>query len=286
MDGSRATVRPFKLSLNGAPVNATADLDLGVPGYRYDATVDADRVPVAPLVSTFLPERKGQMGGTLTAHLQLRGAGVTGRGLQKNLTGHFTAGVTNLNLAVANVRNPVLKSVINVVATIPQLLGNPESGIISLLGQATGQGGGLMDTLRQSPIQIINAQGRAGDGRIDLQPATVQSLAFKATGRGDIVLAPMISGSSINIPVAISVSQPIAQQLNFARGNTPANGDYVPLPQFLTMTGTLGVPRTDINKLALGGMAVKSLGGGLLNTATNTAATVGHLLNDLLKKVK
>jgi len=286
LDGGRVTVKPFKLSLNGAPVNATVDLNLGVPGYRYDATLDADRVPVAPLVDTFVPERKGQMGGTLRAHSQFRGAGVTGRGLQKNLTGQFTVNVTNLNLAVANVRNPVLKSVINVVATIPQLLGNPESGIISLFDQATGQGGGLMDRLRQSPIQIITAQGRAGDGRIDLQSATVQSTAFKADARGDIALAPVIPNSVINIPVAISVSQPIARQLNFAHGNTPARAAYVPLPQFLTMAGTLGIPRTDINKLALGGMAVKSLGGGLLNTATNTASTVGHLLNDLLKKVK
>ncbi len=76
-------LKPFKLSLNGAPVNATVDLNLGVPGYRYDVAFSADRIPVAPLVNTFVPDRKGQMGGTLTANAQIKGAGITGASLAK-----------------------------------------------------------------------------------------------------------------------------------------------------------------------------------------------------------
>jgi hypothetical protein len=36
----------------------------------------------------------------------------------------------------------------------------------------------------------------------------------------------------------------------------------------------------------LGGMAVKSLGGGIIGTSTNGASQLGNLLNSLLKKVK
>ena len=143
-----------------------------------------------------------------------------------------------------------------------------------------------MDTLRQSPIQVINAQIRAGGGRIDLTSASVQSTAFKADGQGAIALARVLTNSTINIPIAISVSQPIGKQLNLTSGNASANAAYVPLPQFLTMKGTIGDPKTGINKLALGGMAVKSLGGGILSTTTNAASQVGNLLNSLLKKVK
>ena len=38
MDGGHVLVKPFQLVLNGAPVNATADLDLSVPGYKYNLT--------------------------------------------------------------------------------------------------------------------------------------------------------------------------------------------------------------------------------------------------------
>jgi hypothetical protein len=272
--------------LNGAPVNATVDLNLGVPGYQYNVAFGADRVPVAPLVNSFVPDRKGQMGGTLTASAQLKGAGVTGAGLQKNLNGQFTFGMTNLNLSVVDVHSAILKTVINVVATIPEILGNPGGAVTSLLGQVTGQGGGLMDDLKKSPIQVINAQIKAGGGRIDLQQAAVQSTAFMADAQGGINLAQVLTNSTIHIPVTVFVSQPISKRLNLAPGNTPANAAYVPLPQFLTLKGTIGVPKTDINKMALGGMAVQSLGGGLLKTATNTTSTVGHLLNDLLKSVK
>ncbi|MGA2279163.1 MAG: AsmA family protein [Verrucomicrobiota bacterium] len=286
VDGGHVTVKPFQLTLNGAPVNATVDLNLGVPGYKYDLAFGADRVPVAPLVNTFMPDRKGQMGGTFTAQAKFSGAGVTGAGLQRNLTGQFAGGVTNLNLSVMDVHSAILKTLINVIATIPQLLSSPESAIASLLGQVTGQGGGLMDELKKSPIQVINAQIRAGGGRIDLTSATVQSTAFKADGQGGIVLAQVLTNSTINIPVAVFVSRPIGKQLNLTSGNAAANATDVPLPQFLTMKGTIGNPRADINKLALGGMTVKSLGGGLLNTTTNAASQVGNLLNNLLKKVK
>jgi uncharacterized protein involved in outer membrane biogenesis len=286
VDGGHVTVKPFQLTLNGAPVNGTADLNLGVPGYRYDVAFGGDRVPVAPLVNTFIPSRKGQMGGNLTAQAKFSGAGITGAGLQKNLTGQFAGGVTNLNLSVMDAHSSILKTLINVIATIPQLLSSPESAFASLLGQVTGQGGGLMDELKKSPIQVINAQIRAGEGRIDLTSASVQSTAFKADAQGGIALTQVLTNSTINIPIAVFVSWPIARQLNLTSGNAPANATYVPLPQFLTMKGTMGVPKADINKVALGGMAVQSIGSGIINTSTNGASQVGNLLNNLLKKVK
>jgi uncharacterized protein involved in outer membrane biogenesis len=286
VDGGRVTVKPFQLTLNGAPVNAALDLNLGVPGYKYDLTFGADRVPVAPLMNTFVPERKGQAGGTFTAQAKFNGAGVTGAGLQRNLTGQFAGGVTNLNLAVENVQNSALRMIINVVATLPQLLSNPASTLVSWVDLFTGHGGGLMDTLRQSPIQIINLQGKAGGGRIDLTSATVQSAAFRADGQGNIVLAQVLTNSTIHIPITVLVNRPIATQLNLASGTGSAGAAYVPLPQFLAMKGTLGNPKTDIKRTALVGLTVQSLGGGLLRTSTNSAGQVGNLLNNLLKKVK
>jgi len=51
LDGSHALVKPFQLTLNGAPVNATVDLDLGVPGYKYDVAFSAKAIPLPPLVT-------------------------------------------------------------------------------------------------------------------------------------------------------------------------------------------------------------------------------------------
>jgi hypothetical protein len=286
VDGGHVTIKPFHLTLNGAPVNASVDLNLGVPGYKYDLDFGADRVPVAPLVNTFAPDRKGQLGGTFTARAKFSGAGITGAGLEKNLTGQFAVGATNLNLSVVDVHSAILKTLINVIATIPQLLSSPDRAIASLLGQATGQGGGLMDELKQSPIQVINAQGKAGDGRIDLTSATVQSTAFKADARGGIVLTQVLTNSTINIPVAVFVNQSIGKQLNLASDNTASSATYVPLPQFVTLTGTIGNPNADINKAALAGLAVKSVGQSILGQPQNGGSKAGNLLNNLFKRSK
>ena len=284
MDGGHVLVKPFQLVLNGAPASATADLDLSVPGYKYNLNVNADQVPLGPLVNTFAPDRQGQLGGTLTTHAQIAGAGVTGMDLKQNLAGQFEVDATNLNLSVVNVRSQILKTLINVVATVPQLLSNPETAVLSLLTRATGLSkGGLMNQLQQSPIETITVQGGAGDGQINLQLAVVQSAAFEADATGTIALAPVLTNSTINIPMTILLSRAIAGQLNLTAANTSA-GAYVPLPQFFTMTGTLGNPDKKINKLALVGLTVQSVGNSLIKPSNGNTSPVGNLLNQLLRR--
>ena len=289
IDGGHFLLKPFQLVLNGAPVAATADVDLGVPGYKYSVAFNAQNVPLAPLVDTFEPARAGQMGGALTSGAQISGAGITGASLQKNLAGTFNLGMTNLNLSVINVHSSILKSVINVIATIPELLSNPASAIASLFGGATGHAG-LMDQLEQAPIEIISVQAKAGNGVVNLQSATVQSAAFAANATGGVTLNPVLTNSTINIPVTVSLSQAIAKQLNVTSTKASANAAYVPLPQFLTLTGVIGNPKANIDKLALAGVAVHSVTGNLLNPnpsgnnpSGNNPSTVGNLLNQLLK---
>ena len=59
--GSHVVLNPFKLALNGAPVDANVDLDLGVPGYKYDTAFNLKAVPLTPLVNSFEPDRKGKL---------------------------------------------------------------------------------------------------------------------------------------------------------------------------------------------------------------------------------
>jgi hypothetical protein len=282
IDGGHIVLKPCQLVLNGAPVSATADVDLGVPGYKYSVSFNAQGIPLAPLVDTFEPLRAGQMGGALTAVAQISGAGITGASLQKNLAGTFNLGMTNLNLSVINVHSTILKSVINVVATIPELLSNPASAIASLFG-GTGGHGGLMDQLQQAPIEVISMQAKAGGGQVDLQSSTVQSSAFEADATGTIALDPVLTNSVINIPVTVSLSQAIAKQLNVTSTTVSDSATYVPLPQFLTLTGTIGNPKANIDKLALTGVVVHSVGGSLLNPSNNNSSPVGNLLNQFLQ---
>lgn len=267
VDGGHVVLNPFKLALNGAPVSTTADLDLGVPGYKYALTFGAQAVPLAPLVNSLQPEQKGRVGGTFSTQANIGGAGTTGASLRKSLKGQFDAGATNLNLSIANAQSPLLKRLIDVVATIPELLRNPEAAASSLLGAlgpkaAAGKSGGLANELSKAPIQQVDARGAMGNGQVTLKQAQVRSSAFQANATGAIALADVLTNSTLQIPVTIALSRPLADKLNLA-AKTPTNVAYVKLPDFLTMRGTLGQPKSDVNKKVLAATAAGTITGAI-----------------------
>jgi uncharacterized protein involved in outer membrane biogenesis len=299
VDGGHVVLNPLKLTLNGAPVNTTLNLDLGVPGYKYDVSLSALAIPLAPLVNSFQPERKGILSGTLTAQAKLGGAGVTGAGLQKSLTGQFDMASTNLNLSVDNIQGNtfytrLLKTLVKTIAVIPDLAKNPGGTATSLLQGLTGSGSSSSSTrasadLAKSPINSIILRGTAGSGRVDLQKAIVQSPTFEAQASGTITLAEVLTNSPLQIPVSVSLERSVAQRLNMA-GNTPTNATYAKLPDFLTIKGTLGNSKSDINPVALASAVLQGAGGtagqaggvlqsfsGLLSGGTN--ATPGGSTN-------
>ena len=310
MNGGHVVLNPFQLALNGAPVNTKLDLDLGVPGWKYDWSLSAQAIPLTPLVNSFQPERKGSLGGTLTAQAKFIGAGSTGASLQKNLTGQFDLSCTNLNLAVDKIQGDtvytrLLKTLVNTIAVIPELVNNPAGKVTSLLsgltsglgGSSTNSAGSLTDDLLKSPINSATLHGSVGSGRVNLQQAVVQSAAFEAQAHdGTITLAEVMNNSSLQVPISVSLARAVAQRINMA-GNTPANATYAKLPDFLTMKGTLGNVKADVNYVALGSAILQGTGGkgggllqgigGLLNNsapaATNAPATIQAPVKNLLK---
>jgi uncharacterized protein involved in outer membrane biogenesis len=281
IDGGHIVIDPFKLALNSAPVSSTVDLDLDVPGFKYDLTIGAQAVPLAPLVNSFQPERKGILSGTLTAQAKVNGAGITGQGLQKNLGGQFDIGSTNLNLSIDNIPNDsvstrVLKVLVNAVASIPEIVKNPTGSALSLgqglFSSGSPSGGGATNELSKSPINSIVLRGTMGSGRVDLQRAEVQSPAFETQMSGNVTLAPVLTNSPLQMPVAVYLERTVAQKLHLA-GNTPTNALYAKMPEFLTLTGTAGDPKTQINYLALVTAALQGAGG--------AAGQVGSILQGL-----
>jgi hypothetical protein len=305
LEGSRVRLNPCKLRLNGAPAELTADLDLGVPGYKYELACNAQHIPLAPLMNSFQPERKGQVSGTVTGQARAGGAGVTGLSLQKNLAAQFDVSSTNLNLSVKDIRNPLLKGLVSVVSWIPELVGNPAGAAGLLLQTFSGKtqtSGTVATEVQKSPIDSILARGKVGSGRVDLQHAVVQSPTFRAEAQGTIALAPIWTNSPIQIPVAVSLNRSLAQRMNLVPANTPTNAAYARLPDFLTMKGTVGAPVIDMTKLASGLLqgvqtAVPSASGvlqqlGTILTGSTNAPTGGranqpganqNTINDLLQ---
>lgn len=290
LDRTRVQLQPFRLTLNGSPIRATADVDLSVPGYKYALTFGATNVPFGPLWNTFKPLEKGKEQGTLTALVNMNGIGTTGEAVQKNLSGKFDINTTNLNLAVDDVRNPVLKTLIFVIAKMPELLKNPASAGTSVAKGALDSvlgvplSGDLAKDLKKSPIDVIAARGTIGSGKVELEKGTVRSPTFLAESTGTITLAKELTNSTIQLPISISLAMPLAQEINFTPTNAPTNAAYVKFPDFYSETGTLAKPTPHINALALGSDALQKLGFNIpILVSTNLLAGTNGVMGNVLQ---
>jgi hypothetical protein len=224
------------------------------------------KVPLAPLVNSFQPERKGQIGGVLTASAQIKGAGITGASLQKNLSGQAQFVVTNLNLAIENTRSKHLRPLVDAIVGIPDLIRNPGEKVVGLaqgalgtvLGTPRASRSGYSEEVMRAPINAIVLRASADNGRVELQQTRVLSSAFEADARGDITLAPVLTNSTLKIPVSIALQRSLADKIGLVPANTPTNVAYLPLPDFYTEVGTIGDPKPHIDPVALVAFAAKA----------------------------
>lgn len=238
--GSRIEVQPFELALNGAPVKAGVNLDLGVPGYTYDVKLHADRVPVMPFANSFVPMLKDRIGGAMNAGLEVKGAGVTGTSLQKSLAGGMQFAVTNANLKLTEAASK--KGVLTILA--------------SLLASALN-----IPELRDQPIMDITAQAKMGGGRIDLTQALIRSASLEAGSTGSIAIASDLMQSPLDLPVTVALRRDLAQRARLVGADTPTNATYVAIPPLASVKGTLGAPAPEVDKVRAGALAARGLAG-------------------------
>jgi hypothetical protein len=232
VDGGRVIIDPCRLALNGAPVNAKVDLNLGVKGYTYVLSLLMDKVPLEPIANTFSPETRGQYQGLIMASAQIKGAGVTGASLQKNLGGQASFSFTNANIQLIG---PKTKGLIVPIATLLRV-----------------------NEITQSPLNWLDAQTELGEGKIKLSGFTVQSEAFEARTQGVIPIADVLTNSPLKLPVEFALRRSLAEKSSLLPPNTPTNAAYAALPKFVTIKGTIGEPKSELNERALGGLLLKS----------------------------
>ncbi len=232
VDGGKVTIDPCQLGLNGAPVNAKIDLDLGVKGYAYDLALAMDKVPLEPIANTFSPGTKGQYQGEILVNTRIRGAGLTGASLQKSLSGQAGFSFTNANIQLMG---PRARKLLVPIATMLRV-----------------------EAITKSPINWLNVRSDLGGGNLTLSQFALQSEAFEAATTGVIPIAEVLTSSPVKFSVDFALRRSLAAAASLLPPNTPTNLAYVPLPRFVTINGTLGEPASELNKAALGSLLLQS----------------------------
>ncbi|MDB6064097.1 MAG: hypothetical protein JWR26_305 [Pedosphaera sp.] len=255
LDGGQINIKPFQLVVNEAPVSATVDLNLGVPGWEYALTFAADKVPMAPIVNSLSPDQRGKVEGNLIAKAQIRGAGVTGPNLKKNLSAQVVVNTDKATIQIS-----------------PQ---GALKHVLSAISFALG-----MPAVADSPLTLVNANIQIGGGVIKVSQMNLASQAFSADTGGDIRMADITGDSPLeSLPVHFTLERSMAGGVTWVPGSTPANVSYVSMPDFIYLVGTLGKPDTKINKTALAGAGLKKLVGQQNTSGLNTPSVNAPSLN-------
>jgi hypothetical protein len=228
-------LNPFKLELNGGAMNVTGNFDVGKPGYVYELGFNAKNVPLAPLANSLNLVNSNQLQGTFMADAQLRGAGVTGPNLRKNLGGNLDFALTNINYTVGG---PVIRMIL---VPISLALKAPE--------------------LTESPINWVAGQTIISNGVVHVQNTSVESEAFLAALAGTVTLENVITNSTINLPMNFSLRRSLAEKSGILPANTPEDVKFASLGNIYSIRGTVGAPQPDPNKTALAGLALRGVGG-------------------------
>lgn len=259
VSGGQITLEPCLFDLNGGPVALNVAADLGVPGYRYAVGLKAQAVPVPPLINTFTTGNGELIGGQFFGELQLQGAGVTGASLRTNLTGQFNLMTTNMNLAISNVRTPVLNLIVNTILGLPDLIGG-------LTGRWEAGQLRWADEITAQPIEVLRVVGGVGESKWEFRETLVKTAAFQVESIGAIGWGTAGSNTTVQFPLQVSLGRRYAEKLGMVYFNTPTNAAYIALPEFLTINGTMADVKSDFSQTGLLLLTGKSLGGVGLET--------------------
>ena len=77
--------------------------------------------------------------------------------------------------------------------------------------------------------------------------------------------------------MCVSLKRSLAEKINFVPEGTPTNVVYVKLPDYVSVEGTLGEPKSKINKLALAGSVLQQLGGSIPGIDKKTGSLLQNL---------
>ncbi len=257
VEGSRVHLNPFQLTLNGAPVKFEADLNLGVKGYTYTVAASLDKVPLAPLANSFLPpEKKDAYQGLILADANIKGAGTTGVSLKKSLSGYASFTFTNANLQIVDRKYKNILTPISLALQVPEV--------------------------SQSPISWLDARLNFGGGNITLSNFVAVSDSYRASVQAVIPIADVLTNSPLKkIPVGFELRKTLADRgakLGLASGQVSSDGQYVKLPNLIRLEGTLGDPKSDIDKKGLTTLALQASGGRIGGDAGKVLKGLGGIL--------
>ncbi len=242
-DGLR--ISELSLKLDSAPIDVKGEIQLQKPGFEYNLQASVAPLEVRELVNNWVPDMRGKVQGILSSNLSLRGAGLTGPSLRKNLKGSFRLDVRDGQIVIldeAELKNEGLLS-------LRRLLGGVMGTVATALGLEPHE-------LMRPPLTELRIDAQLGDARLALADFLAVNPEIHVGTQGEILLAEDLPASRIRkMPITLGVSTNVAKRARIYRIDR-VREDRVFLPPFVSVEGTLGQPKINWDKSVITGLVL------------------------------
>ncbi|HON07896.1 MAG TPA: hypothetical protein PLW02_07335, partial [Verrucomicrobiota bacterium] len=125
-----------------------------------------------------------------------------------------------------------------------------------------------------SPIQSVSTSIDLGGGNVDLKNFNVYLPILIVESAGRIPIADVLTNSPLDLPINILLHKDFAKKFSIQN----VEGDYVKLPNFVQVKGTIGSPEVKIDKLKIAGITALGVSGAAKSQTGNIIRGVGNIL--------
>ena len=266
---ARATVRSnalevgvFSLRVNESPINVRLHATNSAGASTFDVATEIEALRLAPVVRAFSPDWQGLAEADLYTSVRLRGSARAGQSLMSAAVGDIYLGITNANF------QPLSPRWRNTLRPVGLLLQSPE--------------------LFSSPVNWAYYHSQLTNQALAIDHFTVISDAYVMDAGAAITLADDFKSSVIpRTPVDLYLSRNLITQMGLLKGaDTNQLTRYVKLPKFMHISGTIGEPAVETDKLKLTGMTIGKAGdfvggtaGDVLKKAGGVTESIGGVLS-------
>jgi hypothetical protein len=221
-------------------------------------------MPIRAIVDSFFEPYHGKIKARMSSDISIQGKGVTGAGLRRSLIGNIDVVMTNASVEIVSKTNR------RILTSIAYGLGMPE--------------------ILKPPMNYANSKISIENGNIKIDHFLVQSPAFRAITSGTIPMSTVFTNSPVNLPIKFLLPKHLAAKLSPT--GLKSKEDYVPLPDFAALEGTIGMIQTRLNKVKMAQISLgviaglpANLGGRALGKAGNASQKAAQQLNKVTQGI-
>lgn len=239
---------PLRFTLNGSTLNTRGKADWQHEDLDINLNASLSPLDLQPVFDSFVPDKKGAVTGKLQADTAFT---INGNSVQ-TLTDSFQ-GQVKLAYTLGKIR--LLNS-------------DPEqhSALLHTRGFVQKVVSAMAETLQLAPEQLMEPEIESVtfdtewlDRRLLIRQAMLRNPEFLMEASGEIQLADQAGDAGISkLPLVLGVSTNLAKRIKIYRPER-VKGDYVVLPAFLEVTGSLKEPEIKVKKGVITGLVISGV---------------------------